>query len=223
MKDFLRKMIKNPIVVTILLAIVVSCIILYGTLKWLDSYTHHNEAVIVPDVKGLKIEEASQFFKSNGLRYSVIDSVFSKNVKPGAIVEITPAVGSKVKEGRIVFITVNAMTSQMAEIPEVEDLSYRQAYAQLKARGFEKIETVYVPGVYKDLAVGVELHGRLLNRGEMVQLSAPLVLKISNGETLVFPDDSIIYEDRPAPSINRDNSPIEPIGGDEEWFERDSN
>lgn len=221
MKDFLKKVIKNPFVVTILLVIVVSCVILYGTLKWLDSYTRHNEAVIVPDVKGLKVDEAAPFFNSNGLRYSVIDSVFSKSVKPGAIVEVTPAVGSKVKEGRIVFITVNAMTSQMAEIPEVEDLSYRQAYAQLKARGFERIETVYVPGVYKDLAIGVELHGRLLNRGEMVQLSDPLVLKISNGETVMFPDDSIVYEG--IPPVNRGDVPIEPIGGDEEWFERDSN
>jgi beta-lactam-binding protein with PASTA domain len=214
MEDYLKKMIKNPFTVTILIAIVASCIILYGTLKWLDSYTRHNEAVIVPDVKGLKIEEAIPFFNNNNLHYSVIDSVFSKSVKPGAIVEIKPAVGSKVKEGRIVFITVNAMTSQMAEIPDVEDLSYRQAYAQLKARGFEKIETVYVSGIYKDLAIGVELHGRLLSRGEMVQLSAPLVLKISNGETSMFPDDSIMYED---------NKPLESVGGDEEWFERDNN
>ncbi|MDR3141235.1 MAG: PASTA domain-containing protein [Tannerellaceae bacterium] len=217
MKDYLKKMIRNPFAVTILIAIGASCVILYGTLKWLDSYTLHNKAVIVPDVKGLKMDEAIPFFKNNGLHYSVIDSVFSKNAKPGAIVEITPAVGSRVKEGRIVFITVNAVTSQMAEIPDVEDLSYRQAYAQLKARGFERIETIYVPGVYKDLAIGVELYGRLLSRGEMVQLSAPLVLKISNGETLMFPGDSAFYGDAPAPL------PVEPIGGDEEWFERDNN
>ncbi|MDR1161345.1 MAG: PASTA domain-containing protein [Tannerellaceae bacterium] len=217
MKDYLKKLIRNPFVVTILIAIVASCVIFYGTLKWLDSYTRHNEAVIVPDVKGLKMEEAIPFLNGRSLNYAVIDSVFSKTAKPGAIVEITPAVGSKVKEGRIVFITVNAMTSQMGEIPDVEDLSYRQAYAQLKARGFEKVETIYVPGVYKDLAIGVELYGRLLSRGEMIQLSAPLVLKISNGETLMFPDDSIFYEDAPTPL------PAEPIGGDEEWFERDNN
>ncbi|MDR1623372.1 MAG: PASTA domain-containing protein [Tannerellaceae bacterium] len=218
MKDYLQRMIRNPFAVTILTAIVASCAILYGTLKWIDSYTLHNKAVIVPDVKGLKMDEAIPFFSNNRLHYSVIDSVFSKSAKPGAIVEITPAAGSRVKEGRIVFITVNAMTSQMAEIPEVEDLSYRQAYAQLKARGFEKIETIYVPGVYKDLAIGVELHGRLLSRGEMVQLSAPLVLKISNGETPMFPDDSFFYDETPPAPL-----PAETIGGNEEWFERDNN
>lgn len=220
MMDYLKKLLKNPLVVTLLLAVFVSCTILYATLKWLDSYTRHNEAVIVPDVKGLNIEEAARFFDSNGLRYSVIDSVFSKSVKPGAIVEIMPVTGSKVKEGRIVFITVNAMTSQMAEVPEVEDLSFRQAYALLRARGFEKIETVYVPGVYKDLAIGVELRGRLLDRGEMVQLSAPLVLKISNGETALFPDDSIVTEGMPVPTDPTDK-PIEPVGKDEDWLGTD--
>nr|WP_233551935.1 PASTA domain-containing protein [Parabacteroides sp. AF48-14] len=121
MKDFLVKLIKNPYVLNLLLAVVVACALVFGTLKWLDSYTRHNEAVVVPDVKGLRIEEAAEFFKNSNLRYNVIDSVFSKDVKPGAIVELVPMAGSKVKEGRIVFITVNALTSQMATIPEVED------------------------------------------------------------------------------------------------------
>ncbi|MFQ9020858.1 MAG: hypothetical protein ACLR6J_04895 [Parabacteroides merdae] len=48
-------------------------------------------------------------------------------MKPGAIVELVPMAGSKVKEGRIVFVTVNALTSQMATtIPEVEDLSFQR-------------------------------------------------------------------------------------------------
>ena len=136
MNNFFVKLIKNPYVLNLLLAVVVACALIYGTLVWLDKYTRHNEAVVVPDVKGLKIEEAAEFFKNNNLRYNVIDSVFSKDVDPGAIVELVPSAGSKVKEGRIVFITVNALTSQMATIPEVEDLSFRQAYALLKARGF---------------------------------------------------------------------------------------
>ena len=54
MKDFLVKLIKNPYVLNLLLAVVVACALVFGTLKWLDSYTRHNEAVVVPDVKGWK-------------------------------------------------------------------------------------------------------------------------------------------------------------------------
>ena len=56
MKDFLVKLIKNPYVLNLLLAVVVACALVFGTLKWLDSYTRHNEAVVVPDVKGLGME-----------------------------------------------------------------------------------------------------------------------------------------------------------------------
>jgi len=118
--------------------------------------------------------------------------------------------GSKVKEGRIVFVTVNALTSQMATIPEVEDLSFRQAYAILRARGFEKIEIEYVPGDFKDLALGVELHGRVLQKGEHVPLTAPLVLKVSSGDA-EMPVDSLGLPD--------DSVPVESLDSEEEnWF-----
>lgn len=210
MKDFLVKLIKNPFVLNLLLAIVITGVVIVGTLKWLDVYTRHNEAVVVPDVKGLGITEAAEFFKNSHLRYNVIDSVFSKDVKPGAIVELKPQAGSKVKEGRIVFVTVNALTSQMATIPDVADLSFRQAYAILRARGFEKVEIEYVPGDYKDLALGVELNGRLLGKDEHVPLTAPLILKVSSGDA-ELPSDTLGLPDA--------ETPVESLNSEEEnWF-----
>lgn len=210
MKDFLVRLIKNPYVLNLLLAVVVTCALIFGTLRWLDTYTRHNEAVVVPDVKGLGLDEAAEFFKNSNLRYNVIDSVFSKDVRPGAIVELVPMAGSKVKEGRIVFVTVNALTSQMAMIPEVEDLSFRQAYAILRARGFEKIEIEYVPGDFKDLVLAVELRGRALRKGEQVPLSAPLVLKVNSGDADV-PADSL--------GLPNDSAPVESLDSEEEnWF-----
>ena len=83
MSNFFVKLIKNPFVINLLLVIVVSCGVVYGVLAWLDSYTRHNQAVVVPDVKGMKLEDAAEFFGNNKLRYNVIDSVFSKDVAPG--------------------------------------------------------------------------------------------------------------------------------------------
>ncbi|MDD4513994.1 PASTA domain-containing protein [Massilibacteroides sp.] len=208
MKDFLVKLIKNPFVVNFLLMFAVFGLLIFGTLKWLDRYTHHNEVVVVPDVKGLTIEDAASFFENNGLRYDIIDSVFSKDVAPGTIVELKPNAGSKVKEGRIVFITLNALGAQMETIPDVEDMSFRQAYALLRARGFETVEIEYVPGDFKDLAMAVELRGRVLRSGEKVPLTSPLILKVSNGEDEVLPEDSLGL-DQPVKSLDSE---------DEKWF-----
>ncbi len=201
------RLVKNPFVGNLLLAVVVACGLVYGALRWLDVYTRHGEAVEVPDVKGLKMDEATGVLEQSGLQYNVIDSVFSKDVEPGAIVELVPSAGQKVKEGRIVFITVNALTSQMATIPEVEDLSLRQAYALLKARGFERIDVEYVAGDYKDLAVAVELRGRVLKKGEHVPLTAPLVLKVSSGEA-----------EMPVDSLQEDASVVSIESEEENWF-----
>jgi beta-lactam-binding protein with PASTA domain len=180
---------KSPLVINFLLAIIISGGLVYGVLKWLDSYTLHNQGIIVPDIKGLPLDEASPVIQRSDLRYSVIDSVYSQTVAPGEIVEVLPKVGSKVKAGRILLLTVNARGAQTAQIPAVKDFSYRQASATLRARGFKKVEVEYVPGQYKDLAVDVEWKGRALAEGERVPLDAVLVLKISSGEAA--PPDSL--------------------------------
>ena len=178
----IRKIIKDkPVLVHLVSAIVVFCIIIFAVLQGLNVYTLHNKAIIIPDVKGLTMADASVFLENKGLRYTVIDSVYTKDVKPGAIAEIIPAIGSKVKKGRILFITINAHTVQMAAIPNIIDLSLRQGEAQIHAQGFSSVEIKYVPGPYRDLIIGVEFQGKELKSGEMVPLTSALILKVGNG------------------------------------------
>ena len=46
--------------VNIVVMIVAVVLIVFGVMKWLDVYTRHGEAVVVPDVKGMTVEEASK-------------------------------------------------------------------------------------------------------------------------------------------------------------------
>jgi len=104
---------------------------------------------------------------------------------------------------------LNASTSQSAAIPEVKDLSFRQAYALLRAQGFEMIEIEYIPGDFKDLAVSVERNGVVLEGGSRVPISSLLVLKVSNGEEEVLPLDSLGLDTAPIRELNSE---------DEKWF-----
>jgi hypothetical protein len=171
----------NPVLMHLVSAIVVFFIIVFLALEGLDVYTLHNKAIVIPEVKGLLMKDASVFIESKGLRYTIIDSVYTKDVKPGAIVEMIPAMGSKVKKGHILYITINAHTVQMAAIPNIKDFSLRQGEAQIHAQGFTSVEIKYVPGPYLDLIIGIEHQGRELNPGEMVPLTANLILKVGNG------------------------------------------
>lgn len=196
-----------PIYVHLLVIGMLLCIIIYIVLKSIDSYTNHNQAVYVPDVRGLQIEDAAPFFEQNMLLYAVVDSIFSKDVTPGAIVELRPEANAKVKKNRVVDVIVNAKTEETISVPDVADISFRQAYALLRARGFTDIEYKYVAGEYRDLTVGVEYGGRIIGTGVRVPLTAKLILVISDGYVIPQDSDAIMKEEQ-----------IQIIEGDESWF-----
>lgn len=177
----------------IFLAILVIIVLFLGLNWWLNEYTRHGQAVVVPDVKGLSMEEATVFFDNVNLRFEVVDSVYNKNTTPGAIVETIPTAGTKVKEHRNIYITINAKTSRMAIIPEVKDQSLRQAIAKLNAVEFKDVQVKSVEGAYKDLVLGLQYKGRDLNAGERLPLDSKLVLLVSDGaQSMDEFDDDII-------------------------------
>lgn len=181
MKSFFSKIIHLPFYIHLLVVIAVSIFTVYGTLKYIDFYTNHNQAVIVPDIKKLQIEDAASILEQKILRYEVIDSVYSKEFMPGAIVELTPEVNARVKKNRIIYITVNAKTEETAPMPEVTNVSFRQAYADIKSRGFKFVEVKKVSGEHLNLTIGVEYNDELVNSGDRIPLSARLTLLICDG------------------------------------------
>ena len=176
----------------ILLSIFVTIALFLGLKWWLNDYTRHGQSVIVPDVKGLSIEEASTFFHNSNLRFEVVDSVYNKGTQPGAIVETMPTAGTKVKEFKNVYVTINANTSRASIIPDVKDQSYRQAIAKLNAAGFKDVQVKYKPEAYKDLVLGLEYKGRSINAGERLPLDSRLVLLVSDGEKST--DESLLFD-----------------------------
>jgi beta-lactam-binding protein with PASTA domain len=174
--------------------IAVSILLVYGTLKYIDTYTNHNQAVVVPDIRGLQVVDAEPFLEQNLLRYTIIDSVYSKDVAPGAIVELTPEANAKVKKNRIIYITINANTEKTVFLPEVKDFSFREAYARLKSLGFKDVELKYVSGEFRDLTIGVEYNDKMVDSVTRVPLTATLILVVSDGHIIPLENDSIMDE-----------------------------
>ncbi len=217
-KNIREQFMRMPIVLHVLLIVGVLCLLSAITLQALKGYTLHNQAIVVPDVKGLQFEEASTFFENNDLRYTVIDSVYTKDVPPGAIYEMVPGAGSKVKEGRIIFVTLNARTVQTAPVPDVADLSFRQAYALLQSKGFTSIDILYVAGRYRDLALSVELRGQPLKPGERVPIAAQLVLKVSDGGSAPDAASGDSIDTPPPPPRPRTEETTTTSSENEKWF-----
>ena len=195
----------------IIAMIVVVVLMIFGVLKGLDIYTHHGEAVVVPDVKGMSVLEAKQVFDKVDLNCAVTDSDYVSTLPAGCILDYNPPVGQKVKRGRIIYLNINTLRVPLVDVPDVADnSSLRQAEARLLAAGF-KISTVEEVDGEKDWVYGVKYNGRLLLIGEKVPINSSLSLLVGTGNAA---KDSL--------AVDTDNVEIKQekraTSGDDSWF-----
>lgn len=169
-------------IANILLMVAVVFALVVVAMKWVDGYTHHGEAVAVPNIVGKTLDEARSIFGSMDLECMVADSSYIKTEPAGAVLDCNPSAGQKVKKGRVVYLTVNTLSVPLHDIPDVADnSSFRQAEARLMAAGFRLDSVEYVSGE-KDWVYGVKYGGRLLLQGEKVPDGAMLQLMVGAGD-----------------------------------------
>ena len=190
--------------------IIVVIAIALGTLQWLDNYTRHGEAVVVPNVKGLPMRQAENEIYKQSLKAVAIDSSYVKGMPPGAILEQNPAGGSKVKKGRTVYLTINMDSAPKVSVPDIMDnSSLRQAEAKLRALGFRVTEPEYISGE-KDWVYSVTYKGRTLNAGDKFPHEALLTLHVGNGNDELTNDSTLTD----STAIGDDDTPVV----DKSWF-----
>ena len=88
----------------------VGIVILWIATLWLDSWTHHGEYLVVPDVKGKSFQDAKNTLVNEGFTVELTDSIYDTSTRPGTVVEQNPKVGTKVKDGRLIYVTINAFS-----------------------------------------------------------------------------------------------------------------
>ena len=133
-----------------LVVLVLGLAVKYG----LDAYTHHGEGVRVPKLEGMLYANARSLIESDGLRIMVSDSGYNKRFAANSVLAQSPNAGSFVKEGHVVYVTVNSPSSPTFAIPDVVDnSSFREAEAKLTALGFKLLPPQYVSGE-KDRKIG---------------------------------------------------------------------
>ena len=194
--------------------VVVAVLLVLGVLKGLNLYTHHGEAVKVPDVKGLGVDEAEALMQRAGLVAVVSDSNYVKTMPAGSVLDMVPVAGQNVKLGRTVYLTINTFSIPLKEVPDVADnSSLRQAEASLRAEEF-KLDSVELVSGELDWVYGVKYQGRLLRQGEKVPIGALLQLMVGCGGELPSDSDSIATMPHQEAIPVKQASPT----GEEDWF-----
>lgn len=176
------------------LMFLVAVVIGWLAMMWLDVWTRHDDTIIVPTVKSLTYDDASRRLSDEGLVAVLSDSVYDKSTRPGTVIDQNPKVGTVVKEGREIYLTINAFSPKMVTVPTLTDISVRQAKSILEGLEIKNIVEKRIPSDFKDLVLGVYYKGHRLSPGARVPVNATVELEVGQGVNDTFVDDDSIAE-----------------------------
>lgn len=178
------------------LMIIVAVAIGWLAMLWLDVWTRHDSTISVPSVKSMTFDNAARMLADEGLVAVLTDSVYDKSTRPGTVIEQNPKVGTVVKEGREVYLTINAFSPKMVTLPTLTDISVRQAKSILEGLEIKNVVEKRVPSDFQDLVLGVYYKGRRLSPGARVPVNARIEIEVGEGvqESLGPDSDSIAAE-----------------------------
>lgn len=167
--------------INVFIAIILLFAIVKFTMGSLKGFTHHGESITVPDMHDLTVAEAEGQLKALKLGYYVNDSSYIVGKKPDMILDQDPAAGSKVKEGRKIYLTINAKLPPKVKMPNLIDKSLRQAQLELQSYGLQVGEIQYRPDLALNAVLDQLYRGKHVESGQLVQKGSRIDLILGNG------------------------------------------
>lgn len=176
-----------------LLAILLTIVLLWISMKFLSLYTHRGEKITVPDLAGLTFNQARQVSKKMNLRIQIEDSVYRAGKPAGTILMQNPGTGHKVKSGRMIYLTLVSSVPGKEVVPKLTDISLRQAKVLLESKGFVVGKVEFRPSEFNDLVLEQKSNGTPVSPGSQLDsgsfIDLVVGLNIGINETFI-PDFS---------------------------------
>ena len=146
-------------------------------------YTKHNRYIEVPNLSGLNLDDAIDVLKKNRLKYEVLDSSkFFVEIPNYSIISQIPLEKELVKKNRKIYLNVNPRNFQKVSLPNVIQITKRNAESILTALGFQVLEYSYVDDIGKDMVLDVLYEGEKILPGQKIPMNSGLNLILGNGK-----------------------------------------
>jgi eukaryotic-like serine/threonine-protein kinase len=174
----------GQVLASLLIVVVVGWLFIH----WLTFATNHGEVVKVPNVSKLSEDDAEDKLNDENLEMVLLDTLdYNPAYAKLAIVEQFPLAGSQVKEGRKIYVKINANSYAMVAMPDLVQKTYRQAVPTLSALGLKEGTITYEPNIGKDMVLEMKMNGQPIKAGTKVMKSTKI--------DLVLGDGMIMYEE----------------------------
>jgi beta-lactam-binding protein with PASTA domain len=138
----------------------------------MPTYTNYNEGVTVPDVTKLSLEQAGENLEKSGLRFEVLERRAHSAYPANYIIDQEPAAKSIVKPNRKVYLTVNTDITPQTVVPNVVNMSLRNAEIQLENHGLTVGTRSYETSRFRNTILRQSVApGDTVSRGTVVNLA----------------------------------------------------
>jgi eukaryotic-like serine/threonine-protein kinase len=181
--DFWRFIFSKVFLRHFLIALGITLALVWIVLKSLSWYTKHNDYIIVPDFRGLGLAEVKTDPGNVNYQFNVTDSVFDAEKATGIVLSQDPFPGAKVKKNRMIYLTVTSTLPEKTIMPELRDLTLRQAQSMLESSGLKLGKLFYIK-TYDEDAVQNQLYngqpvraGTELYKGSVINLTVGMGAK----------------------------------------------
>ncbi|MBO0331680.1 PASTA domain-containing protein [[Muricauda] lutisoli] len=182
MKNFFNFLKSKTFLIQLGLAAVTMLVLVFVALQWLKSTTNHGEFVEVPDFSKMSVMEMRKAVEEAGLRYQVLDSSnFNPEYPRFSILEQNPPAGNKVKANRKIYFTVNPSGYKEVSVPDIVQVTQRNAASMLRAVGLDVERVTYIDELGKDMVYRMKYKGKYIKPGDRLPKTSKVELICGNG------------------------------------------
>jgi beta-lactam-binding protein with PASTA domain len=174
----IKKLLKSPkLYISLVVASLISATFIFLADTYIfPSYTNYNEGITTPDVTRMHIDNAAKLLEKRGLRFEVIDRRANAAYPVNYIIDQNPRAGQLVKPNRKIYLKVNIENRPTVKVPELTNLSYRNARIQLVNYGLQLGSISYKSSRYKNTVLS-----QSIEPGSEVEKGSTINLVISDG------------------------------------------
>lgn len=149
----------------------------------LHFHTRQNNLIEVPDLHQIQLTDANAILAELKLNFEVIDSThFNPEIPPFSVLEQQPRAFEQVKRGRKIYLTLNPSSYRKVSIPNVVQVTFRNAVSSLRAVGLEVGKISYRNNIGKDMVLALQFEGDEIEPGEKIPKSSKVDLVLGNGK-----------------------------------------
>lgn len=142
----------------------------------------HGKSIEVPDLVNYHYNDLDTVLQQDSqFTIQIADSTFSKGVRAGIILEQNPPAKATVKQGRKIYLTLAAKDPPKVTMPNLVDMSLRQASSLLETFGLEVGSLKYQPDLCVNCILAQEINGEQVMKGSKVPSGAAIDLVVGKG------------------------------------------